>query len=154
MLLRTLVLLAALVGAGCSSPPPAAPTGPPDATTLAARKDLEAAHGQKGYAETVVLLVPAATPALLADGRLLFAQNCAFCHGIEGRGDGKAARELMVPPRNFHNTVEFKWGHDELALFRTAKYGAPGSAMLGWEGRLSDAQLWAVVHYVHQFVGH
>ncbi len=33
-------------------------------------------------------------------GETLFAQNCASCHGAEGRGDGKVAANLMPAPAN------------------------------------------------------
>lgn len=33
-----------------------------------------------------------------ADGRAVYLENCAVCHGITGRGDGQIARDLPKPP--------------------------------------------------------
>ncbi len=32
------------------------------------------------------------------DGRALYLENCASCHGADAKGDGLAARNLTVPP--------------------------------------------------------
>ncbi|MBE0577135.1 MAG: c-type cytochrome [Desulfuromonadales bacterium] len=34
-------------------------------------------------------------------GKELYNQQCAVCHGKEGRGDGAAAKSLTTPPANF-----------------------------------------------------
>lgn len=38
-----------------------------------------------------------------SEGALLYAENCAACHGDSGRGDGPAARAVRVRPRDFWN---------------------------------------------------
>lgn len=53
-----------------------------------------------------MMLIPYAGLALLATcaplpedtGAKLFLQNCVICHGPEGRGDGRMASDLPVPP--------------------------------------------------------
>lgn len=34
------------------------------------------------------------------DGRALFMENCAVCHGASGVGDGEFARAMSKPPKN------------------------------------------------------
>lgn len=34
------------------------------------------------------------------DGKALYAQNCAACHGPSGAGDGPMARAMARPPQN------------------------------------------------------
>ena len=42
---------------------------------------------------------PARDPAwILADGRNDYEQHCAACHGEEGKGDGRMASILILPP--------------------------------------------------------
>ncbi len=41
----------------------------------------------------------------LPQGDILYAQHCAACHGVTGRGNGPAAIALDVPPRDFRNEV-------------------------------------------------
>lgn len=35
-----------------------------------------------------------------SDGRRLYVENCAMCHGPSGLGDGPSARGLNPPPKN------------------------------------------------------
>lgn len=54
----------------------------------------------------VLLLIPAAALAAppareqVAQGRRLYREYCATCHGVDGRGDGPMATEMLVPPPN------------------------------------------------------
>src|SRR5690554_5337135 len=40
------------------------------------------------------------------EGRRLYVENCAQCHGPLGRGDGPAARNLMPAPSNLTRLAE------------------------------------------------
>jgi len=44
---------------------------------------------------------PEVTPALKAEAVKLFADRCARCHGLLGKGDGPDAKTLDPRPRNF-----------------------------------------------------
>jgi len=56
------------------------------------------------------LLLIAAVASAVADevarGRALYLQNCATCHGRNGRGDGPMARALTTPPANLQRLSE------------------------------------------------
>lgn len=79
-------------------------------------------------------------------GAKVFSQNCAMCHGNEGKGDGAAGAALNPKPRNF---VEGKWtkGGDSISLFNTLTNGIPGSSMAGYK-HFSSADRWALVQFV------
>ena len=47
--------------------------------------------------EKTIKKVPAA-PITAVDGRTLFKQYCAACHGVSGKGDGPAASALKSAP--------------------------------------------------------
>lgn len=56
---------------------------------------LVAALGLAGCMETGPAAMPGPT-----DGRALFMQNCALCHGEDGRGNGRMARAMKKAPAN------------------------------------------------------
>jgi mono/diheme cytochrome c family protein len=95
---------------------------------------------------------PRQTPKLVAQEKQIYAQQCAACHGEEGRGDGPAAYLLYPKPRNFvaaNYRLVSTWERmpTDQDLFNTITRGMPGSAMPSW-GHLPEEQRWALVYYV------
>ena len=87
-----------------------------------------------------------ATPALLGEGRKLFAANCAVCHGAEGHGDGPMAKSLNPPPVDLSVTLSMPVAQDDFLYWTIAEGGAPvGSAMPAFKTTLKPDQIWAVV---------
>jgi len=78
-------------------------------------------------------------------GRKLFADNCAVCHG----DDGKGKRELGAP-----NLTDGIWlyGSDEATLIETITNGR-GGVMPAWAGRIDPVTLKALTVYVHSLGG-
>jgi mono/diheme cytochrome c family protein len=81
----------------------------------------------------------------LARGRIVYAQNCASCHGPKGEGDGKGAAGLHPKPTNF---TEQAYTADSLgfALWN----GVSGTAMPAWR-ELDRADLAAVAEVLRGF---
>ncbi len=89
----------------------------------------------------VLLLGALALPAAAApDGAQLFAQNCAACHGLHGRGG--VGVPLALP--DFLATVS-----DEF-LFTTIRNGRPGRVMPAFRS-LSDAEVRSIVAHLRSF---
>jgi len=88
-----------------------------------------------------------ATPALLEQGKALYAQECASCHGPGGKGDGPAGVGLTPRPRDFTGQGGWKNGPRLDAIYRTLDEGLPGSGM-GSFNYLPKAERMALVHYV------
>lgn len=86
----------------------------------------------------------AGSPELTAKGKMIFAQQCAVCHGPEGKGDA------LPGARNF-TVNEWKQGGGLSALFNTISTGLPGTAMAGFGERLSVTELFAVAHFIRTF---
>jgi mono/diheme cytochrome c family protein len=92
-------------------------------------------------------LIAAAAPAVTPAAQQLYRHNCAACHGENGDGKSRAQFGLNPPPRDF--TTAESW--QELSRERmilAVTYGRPGTAMVGWHGRLSDSEIAGVVDYV------
>jgi len=78
---------------------------------------------------------------------MAYQANCSICHGKDGRGNGPASRRLVPPPRNL---VAGQWTHGGTSkdLFVTLQKGISGTSMAGFNGRLSNVELWAIVHFI------
>src|SRR6202522_1883100 len=90
-------------------------------------------------------------------GARVFAQQCAVCHGPDGKGNGPAAPSMFPRPRDFSSGV-FKYKSTAAGepptddnLLRTVRDGLPASAMPYFAGLLSDEELTAVVQRVKSF---
>ncbi|MGZ8373109.1 MAG: cytochrome-c oxidase, cbb3-type subunit III [Rhodoplanes sp.] len=81
----------------------------------------------------------------LAAGGKIFAENCAVCHGDEGKGN----EELGAP--NLADRI-FLNGADEAAIVESINTGR-GGVMPAWAGRLDPATLKALAVYVHTLGG-
>lgn len=83
--------------------------------------------------------------ALAEAGATVFADNCASCHG----DDGKGMREVGAP-----NLTDAIWlyGGDKATITESVIKGRHG-LMPNWNSRLSEAQIRAVSLYVHQLGG-
>ena len=46
-----------------------------------------------------------------ADGRELYKENCAMCHGIVGHGDGPIAADLEIAPKDLTTIAERRGGN-------------------------------------------
>ena len=81
----------------------------------------------------------------LAAGKTLYADNCAVCHGPDGKGN----KELGAP-----NLTDGIWlfGSDEASIVE-AIANSRGGVMPGWSGRLDPMTIKALTFYVHSLGG-
>lgn len=89
--------------------------------------------------------LPVERGADLAAGKKIYADNCAVCHGPEGKGN----RELGSP-----NLTDKIWlyGSDKTVIVDGIRNGR-GAVMPSWQGRLDDSTIKALTVYVHSFGG-
>jgi len=89
--------------------------------------------------------LPTEPGADLALGKKVFADNCALCHGPQGKGN----REMGAP-----NLTDKIWLYapDKPTIVQGIQNGR-GSVMPAWGGRLSEPIIKALTVYVHTFGG-
>jgi cytochrome c oxidase cbb3-type subunit 3 len=83
--------------------------------------------------------------AAASRGAALFAQNCAACHGVDGKGN----RQFGAP--NLTDPI-WLYGGDEETIRKTitdARYGV----MPRWGGKLDPATIKMLAAYVHSLGG-
>jgi mono/diheme cytochrome c family protein len=106
-------------------------------------------------AEAAKLANPvASTPESLAAGKTAYDTNCAACHGSMGQGAVKAGTAISIiseqggkqPP----DLTDDQWdnGSTDGEIFAIIKKGIPPTMMAGWNGRISDTEIWSIVNYL------
>lgn len=90
------------------------------------------------------------------DGKGIYEHRCAFCHGMEGDGNGPVADYLLPRPRDFTKGL-FKLrttGTGEIPLgeniFQVITRGMPGTAMAKWDW-LGEQERLSLVSHVKTF---
>ncbi len=95
------------------------------------------------------------TPAQITEGKELFNQNCASCHGEGAVGEDPRSPKGGVKDNGVYlapalNGTGHMWHHPNSMLFNTVKHGsvARDSPMRGFEGRLTDEEIVSVIQYL------
>ncbi len=108
------------------------------------------------------------TPEALADGKRLYAQNCAACHGENGAGDGVFADDLTTAGESSMQTME---GAMDMAMQTPVDFtdpkrmlgaspallqgkilrGGMGTGMPMWGSIFTEEQIWNLVAYLYSF---
>jgi mono/diheme cytochrome c family protein len=103
-------------------------------------------------ASTAALLAAPLAGARADPGELLYARQCALCHGERGAADGPAAYLLFPPARDFTRGA-FKLASTangvptDYDLIATLRRGMPGSAMPSWAW-MDEGELRALAGHV------
>lgn len=112
----------------------------------------EVADMARGLAAELLAIYPVtvapARPPDLAHGALLYAQQCASCHGDDGSGDGPAAVGLEIPPIDFTDRSRARQ-RSLFALYQTITQGVDGTSMPAY-AQLSSDERWALAFHVGQ----
>lgn len=164
-----LLLLLAVVHAGCQQPEPPhlAPSDKVQQLGADAEDDEDRQFWQELRDQIAKLLVDKSgtleEPQLLSNpqlakqhlraGREVYAERCQACHGLAGDGNGEVAQYFTPKPRDYRKGI-FKftstpYGSKPLRsdLIRTVQRGVTGTSMPSFD-QLPDAKIEAVVDYV------
>jgi len=109
-----------------------------------------------------------ATSESLANGKQLYAQNCAACHGENGAGDGVFADELAAAGESSMQTMEGAMdmmmqspvdftdprrmlGASPALLQGKILRGGMGTGMPMWGSIFTEEQIWDLIAYIYSF---
>jgi len=108
------------------------------------------------------------TPEALANGKQLYAQNCAACHGESGAGNGVFADDLaevgkastqtmtgienmtMQTPVDFTDTTRILGASPALLQGKILR-GGMGTGMPMWGSIFTEEQIWDLIAYLYSF---
>ena len=82
----------------------------------------------------------------LANGRRLWAKDCATCHGETGAGDGPSSSGMEPPPTAFRG--EYLGRLSPQQVFNAVSLGVEGTAMPSFADAYTEAQRWDVAFFV------
>jgi hypothetical protein len=101
------------------------------------------------------------TPASLAQGKTLYSENCATCHGEGGAGDGVMSAsvkkefpsmdgKMQSGPSNFTDASQMLAANSAVLQGKILR-GGMGTGMPYWGPIFTDQQIWALVDYLWTF---
>jgi len=107
-------------------------------------------HGvDRRYASKVNPLRP--TAENLAEGKALYDQRCALCHGAKGLGNGPAAKGLNPPPADIAALAGMPMATDGYLYWTIAEGGVPlGTPMPPFKDTLKEDQIWKIILYIRE----
>jgi mono/diheme cytochrome c family protein len=80
-------------------------------------------------------------------GRVVYANACRACHGLQGKGDGVAPPPGSRPA----NLTDDTWDHggSDAEIFKTIKEGVgPDYYMQPWDEKISDTDIWNTINFL------
>jgi plastocyanin/cytochrome c553 len=94
------------------------------------------------------------TPAGLAAGQKIFAQNCAACHGETGAGNGVFAQNINTlygkSPAKFADPTTTLGAAPALLQGKILR-GGMGTGMPSWGPILKNETIWSIIGYLYTF---
>lgn len=107
-------------------------------------------------ADGLTFLGQPVTSADIANGQMLYAENCASCHGakLEGQPDWQQRLDNGRMPAPPHDETGHTWHHSDRNLFVMTKGGIGAvvpnyeSDMPAFEGILTDKEIADVLSYI------
>ncbi len=92
-----------------------------------------------------VTVIPQTQPDLKR-GAMLYANQCASCHGTSGAADGPASVGMDPPPVNFTDHDRYQQ-RTLYGLYNTITQGVAGTGMMAYR-QLSEEERWSLAFYV------
>ena len=87
------------------------------------------------------------TSKALSEGKKLYSQDCALCHGPDGHGRTTIGRGMYPPAMDLTSPHVQHWNDAE--LFWIVQNGVPLTGMPSWKAELSGPDTWELVDFIH-----
>lgn len=103
----------------------------------------------KAYPDTFKRSIASYNALSIANGSMIFKENCVSCHGRGGLGDGSAGVKLPVRPADLsapHSSL-----HTGGDMYWWIGNGIPESGMISFGSKLSDVERWDLVNFLRAF---
>lgn len=85
----------------------------------------------------------------ISEGRSLYQENCASCHGATGMGDGEVANSLNPSPALLAYMIQMPMAVDEYMLWSVSEGGAAfGTDMPAFKDVLTKDEIWKIITYM------
>ncbi len=127
-----------------------------DDRDMTSRDIAEIAFERVTTEEPIVVAMPSpGFRANLANGKTLFMESCASCHGASGKGDGldTPLDELGRPIKVRDLTSDpIQGGSDVFELYKRIRCGVPGTPMPA-QPAMTNEQVWQLVFYTRSLMG-
>ncbi len=132
----------------CSTPAPATQAPPGGGMGMGMGSGMHTRHSATIPDEYTGRTNPVSTDdESLERGAILYAANCAVCHGDGGMGDGPTAASLDPAPSPIAHTSQMMG--DDYLFWRVSEGGISfNTAMPAWNGTLDEQARWDVINYV------
>jgi hypothetical protein len=98
----------------------------------------------------------------VATGKVVYYQNCYYCHGDYMAADGHYASAVKPPPASFQDPGTIAMLEETFLFWRVSK-GGPGlpdagtpwdSSMPVWEDMLTEDEMWSVILFMYDYTGY
>lgn len=89
-----------------------------------------------------------ANDEVIHQGRELYAQSCAVCHGADGRAVTSLGRAMYPPAMDLTSPHVQNWTDAE--LFWIIQNGVRLTGMPSWKATISESDAWKLVHFIHK----
>lgn len=89
----------------------------------------------------------ASTPASITAGAAAYKKYCAFCHGVDAKGNGPLAPKDSMPP----DLTDAEWVHgstDGEIFTLIANGGGATSKMIAFKGKMPEQDIWHIVNFL------
>jgi mono/diheme cytochrome c family protein len=88
-----------------------------------------------------------ATKHAVQQGRQIYVQSCALCHGEDGRGNTSLGRAMYPPAMDLTSPHVQHWSDAE--IFWIIENGVRLTGMPSWKSSISELDTWRLANFIH-----